>query len=151
MSEESFVYTACPGWGDHEYCALKTVVKDGKIIRTEPADYTGCECKEGFICQKGVMSWRQVYNEKRLTVPPWHSPVTHKQSLARWDGACTGSRCLGCSQAMCPPPQSVSCWMYTSLRSSLACLGSICPSWAISFTYSSLRESAWAWTSSTAS
>lgn len=69
MSEESFVYTACPGWGDHEYCALKTVVKDGKIIRTEPADYTDCECKEGFICQKGVMSWRQVYNEKRLTVP----------------------------------------------------------------------------------
>ncbi len=43
MSEESFVYTACPGWGDHEYCALKTIVKDGKIIRTEPAEYTGAE------------------------------------------------------------------------------------------------------------
>lgn len=69
MSEESFVYTACPGWGDHEYCALKTVVKDGKIVRTEPAEYTGHECKEGHICQKGVMSWRQVYNEKRLTKP----------------------------------------------------------------------------------
>lgn len=27
--------------GDHEYCALKTVVKDGKIVRTEPAEYTG--------------------------------------------------------------------------------------------------------------
>lgn len=25
MSEESFVYTACPGWGDHDYCALKTI------------------------------------------------------------------------------------------------------------------------------
>ena len=28
---ESFVFTACPGWGDHDYCALKTIVKDGKI------------------------------------------------------------------------------------------------------------------------
>ncbi|MEG0418861.1 molybdopterin-containing oxidoreductase family protein [Gordonibacter sp.] len=69
MSEESFVYTACPGWGDHEYCALKTIVKDGKIIRTEPAEYTGAEQNEGFICQKGVCSWRQVYNKERLTVP----------------------------------------------------------------------------------
>lgn len=69
MSEESFVYTACPGWGDHEYCALKTVVKDGKIIRTEPAEYTGAEEGEGFICQKGVCSWRQVYNKDRVTKP----------------------------------------------------------------------------------
>ena len=36
MSEESFVYTCCPGWGDHEYCVLKTIVKDGEIVRTEP-------------------------------------------------------------------------------------------------------------------
>ena len=28
---ESFVYTCCPGWGDHEFCAIKTIVKDGKI------------------------------------------------------------------------------------------------------------------------
>lgn len=69
MSEESFVYTACPGWGDHEYCALKTVVKDGKIIRTEPADYTGAETGEAHICQKGVMACRQPYNKDRLTTP----------------------------------------------------------------------------------
>lgn len=69
MGEESFVYTSCPGWGDHEFCALKTVVKDGKIVRTEPADYTGAEANEGYICQKGVMSCRQPYNEKRLTHP----------------------------------------------------------------------------------
>lgn len=69
MSEESFVYTACPGWGDHEYCALKTIVKDGKIVRTEPADYTGAEEGEAHICQKGVMACRQPYNKKRLTVP----------------------------------------------------------------------------------
>ena len=32
---ESFVYTACPGWGDHDYCALKTIVKDGKIFDSD--------------------------------------------------------------------------------------------------------------------
>lgn len=31
---ESFVSTACAGWGDHDYCAIKTIVKDGKIVRT---------------------------------------------------------------------------------------------------------------------
>lgn len=40
MSEESFVYTACPGWGDHDYCALKTIVKDGKIERMERIVYS---------------------------------------------------------------------------------------------------------------
>ena len=32
-SEEKCVCTACPGWGDHEYCVIKTIVKDGKIDR----------------------------------------------------------------------------------------------------------------------
>ena len=66
---ESFVYTACPGWGDHEYCAIKSVVRDGRLVRTEPVDYTGPEEHEGYICQKGVMSCRQPYNPKRLTHP----------------------------------------------------------------------------------
>ena len=69
MGEESFVYTCCPGWGDHEYCALKTIVKDGEIVRTEKATYTGAEVNEGHICQKGIMACRQPYNEKRLTHP----------------------------------------------------------------------------------
>ena len=69
MSEESYVYTCCPGWGDHEYCAIKTIVKDGKIVRTEKADYTGAEANEGYICQKGIMACRQPYNPKRLTHP----------------------------------------------------------------------------------
>lgn len=68
-AEESYVYTCCPGWGDHEFCAIKTVVKDGKIVRTEKADYTGAEANEGYICQKGIMSCRQPYNEKRLKWP----------------------------------------------------------------------------------
>lgn len=69
MQGESFVYTACPGWGDHEYCAIKTIVRDGRIIRTEKPDYTGPEASEGYICQKGVMSCRQPYNPDRLTHP----------------------------------------------------------------------------------
>ncbi len=70
MSEEKCVYTACPGWGDHEFCALKTIVRDGKIHHTEKCDkYVGIEAQEGFICQKGLTSWRQVYNPERLLKP----------------------------------------------------------------------------------
>ncbi len=69
MSEESFVYTCCPGWGDHEFCAIKTIVKDGKIVRTEAPCYTGAEENEGYICQKGIMACRQPYDPRRLTHP----------------------------------------------------------------------------------
>ena len=69
MSEEKFVYTACPGWGDHEYCAIKTIVKDGKIERTEHIDYTGVEADQGFICQKGITSGRHPYLPGRLLHP----------------------------------------------------------------------------------
>lgn len=66
---ESFVYTACPGWGDHDYCAIKTIVKDGKIVRTEKVDYSDPEKADGHICQKGCLACRQPYDPKRLTVP----------------------------------------------------------------------------------
>ena len=46
----------------HEFCAIKTIVKDGKIVRTEKPSYTGAEANEGYICQKGIMSCRQPYN-----------------------------------------------------------------------------------------
>jgi molybdopterin-containing oxidoreductase family molybdopterin binding subunit len=69
MSEESFVYTACPGWGDHDYCTLKTIVKDGKIVRTEKMDLDGPEACDGHICQKGLLAARQPYNPNRLTHP----------------------------------------------------------------------------------
>ena len=69
MSEEKWVCTACPGWGDHEFCAIKTVVKDGKIVRTEGVPYTGAEAGEGYCCQKGTASWRQVYSPDRLLHP----------------------------------------------------------------------------------
>lgn len=70
MSEESCVYTACPGWGDHDYCAIKTVVKDGKIIRTEKPNYPNKKLAgNAHICQKGLKSCNQPYSEKRLTKP----------------------------------------------------------------------------------
>ena len=68
-SEEKCVCTACPGWGDHEYCVIKTIVKDGKIDHTEKMRYTGVEADEGYICQKGLMSWRQAYDKTRLLHP----------------------------------------------------------------------------------
>ena len=58
MSEESFVYTACPGWGDHDYCALKTIVKDGQIERMERIVYSAPEEPDGHICQKGCLAGR---------------------------------------------------------------------------------------------
>ncbi|MDR1185729.1 MAG: molybdopterin-dependent oxidoreductase [Coriobacteriales bacterium] len=69
MSEESFVYTACPGWGDHDYCAIKTIVKDGRIVRTEKVEYEEPERCDGHICQKGLLSARQPYSPDRLTAP----------------------------------------------------------------------------------
>jgi molybdopterin-containing oxidoreductase family molybdopterin binding subunit len=69
MPEESFVYTACPGWGDHDYCALKTIVKEGRIVRTEKVIYSGPEACEGHICQKGLLAGRQPYNKERLLYP----------------------------------------------------------------------------------
>ncbi|MGI6221073.1 MAG: molybdopterin-containing oxidoreductase family protein [Coriobacteriales bacterium] len=66
---ESFVYTACPGWGDHDYCALKTIVKDGKIVRTERVVYSDPEEPDGHICQKGCLAGRQPYDPNRLTTP----------------------------------------------------------------------------------
>ncbi len=68
-SEETYVYTACPGWGDHDYCALKTIVKEGKIIRTEKAIYSGPEEPDGHICQKGCLAARMPYDPNRLKHP----------------------------------------------------------------------------------
>ncbi len=52
-----------------EYCVIKTIVKDGVIVRTEKADYTGPEADQGFICQKGIASARNPYSPQRLLYP----------------------------------------------------------------------------------
>lgn len=69
MQEESFVYTACPGWGDHDYCAIKTIVKEGEIVRTEKIVYSEPEKDDGHICQKGCLAARMPYDPKRLLYP----------------------------------------------------------------------------------
>lgn len=69
MSEEKFVYTACPGWGDHDFCALKTVVKDGVIDHCEKIEYSEPEKLDGHICQKGCLAHRIVDNPNRVLHP----------------------------------------------------------------------------------
>ena len=94
MSEETFVCTACPGWGDHEYRALKTIVKDGKILRTERLDYAGPESEEGYICQKGVAAARQPYNPDRVQGPMKRVGARGEGKWKRisWDQASTKLR-----------------------------------------------------------
>ena len=101
MSEETFVCTACPGWGDHEYRALKTVVKDGKILRTERLDYAGPESEEGYICQKGVAAARQPYNPDRVQGPMKRVGARGEGKWERmsWDQASTKLRRSSLSSA----------------------------------------------------
>lgn len=68
-SRENFVYTACPGLGDHENCTLKTYVKDGRIIRTEKLVYPPPEGDHAVICQKGLAAGRLPYLPGRLKKP----------------------------------------------------------------------------------
>lgn len=75
-SKENFVYTACPGLGDHENCTLKTYVKDGRIIRTEKLVYPPPEGDHAVICQKGLAAGRLPYLPGRLKKPPQPSSVT---------------------------------------------------------------------------
>lgn len=67
--EEKFVYTACMGAGCHEQCFLKTIVKDGKVVRTERADLGPPEGYRFGICQKGIEYARFPYLPARLLHP----------------------------------------------------------------------------------
>lgn len=69
MSGEKFVYTRCPAGEYCGSCMLKTIVKDGKIIRTERVVYTGPEADQGFISQKGIAACRYPYLPGRLLHP----------------------------------------------------------------------------------
>lgn len=66
---EKILYTACPGLGDHENCTLKTIVRDGKIWRTEKLVYPPPEGDHAVICQKGLAFKRLVYSPLRLKYP----------------------------------------------------------------------------------
>ena len=109
---ESFVYTACPGWGDHDYCALKTIVKDGKIVRMEPIDYTGPEAGLGHICQKGCLTGRQPYDPKRLKKPLKRAGERGegKWEEISWDQALDEIGAKLCELRDAYGPQSVAIW-----------------------------------------
>jgi len=67
--EEKFVYTACMGTGCHERCFLKTIVEDGKIVRTERAELGSPEGARYGICQKGIEYAKFPYLPTRLLHP----------------------------------------------------------------------------------
>ena len=67
---EDFVYTACQGGGCHGLCTLKTIIADGKIIRTEQmGTLPEPEGDRSGICQKGIMAYRLVNNPNRILYP----------------------------------------------------------------------------------
>lgn len=68
-AEEKFVYTACMGTGCHEHCTLKTIVKDGRIVRTEQSVLGPPEGLRYGICQKGIEYAKFPYLPARLLRP----------------------------------------------------------------------------------
>ena len=57
MSEGNYVLTGCMGSGCHEYCILKTLVKDNGIDRVERMVLEGTPEEDRYsICQKGFAS-----------------------------------------------------------------------------------------------
>ena len=112
MSEESFVYTACPGWGDHDYCAIKTIVKDGRIVRTEKVEYSDPEKPDGHICQKGCLAGRQPYDPKRLTTPLKRAGERGegKWEEISWDQALDEIAAKLCELREAYGPESVCMW-----------------------------------------
>ncbi|MGV8084380.1 MAG: molybdopterin-dependent oxidoreductase [Coriobacteriia bacterium] len=72
MTEDRFAYTVCMGAGCHEKCIIKTVVEDGKIVRTERAfkgDPTIDYILNDGICQKGIEYAKFPYMKERLLYP----------------------------------------------------------------------------------
>lgn len=69
MDNEKFVFTSCIGSGCHEYCTLKTFVKDGRITRTEKTILPGPEEDRFECCQKGMDYGRFQDSPHRLRYP----------------------------------------------------------------------------------
>lgn len=69
MAEERFTYNTCMGGGCHEFCCLKTITRDGKIVRTEKAILTGPESDRFECCQKGMEYARFADHPDRLCYP----------------------------------------------------------------------------------
>jgi molybdopterin-containing oxidoreductase family molybdopterin binding subunit len=81
-STQKMVYTACPGWGCHDYCVLSTFVnEDGVIDHIEPfvvperiansekQPVYGSLAHRSGICAKGAASAKFPYIKERLRYP----------------------------------------------------------------------------------
>ncbi len=89
MSEESYTYTECMGSACHEFCFLKTYVKDSKVVRTEKAVLTGPESDRFECCQKGIDYARFAEHPERLLYPLKRTGKRGEGLFARitWDQA----------------------------------------------------------------
>ena len=66
MSQKT-VLTTCPGSGCHAGCIHKTLVEDGKIVKSEPLTYP--DGTKGDICIKGTTGVDFPYHPDRLKYP----------------------------------------------------------------------------------
>ena len=80
-----FVTTTCPYCGGG--CSFNLVVKDGKIIDTQPSQRS--PVNQGKMCPKGVFGFEFITSPDRLTTPLVKDKATGKQRPATWDEALT--------------------------------------------------------------
>lgn len=82
MSEEKRTFNACPTGTYCGACPLTTIVRDGKVVRTERTRFTGTEKDLGFICQKGIAAARYPYLPDRILHP---LKRTGKRGEGKWE------------------------------------------------------------------
>lgn len=66
--KERVVHTVCPLGGDHTYCILKVLVKEGKIYKVESSDLPQW-ADDKCVCARGLSSYRLAYHPDRLKYP----------------------------------------------------------------------------------
>ena len=83
IMDVKFVTTTCPYCGGG--CSFNLVVKDGKIIDTQPSQRS--PVNQGKMCPKGVFGFEFITSPDRLTTPLVKDKATGKQRPATWDEA----------------------------------------------------------------
>ena len=69
MAEVKITYNPCQGTMCHEACILTTIVKDGRILRTERMVHPKTGESMGEICQRGIECTKLPYLESRIKFP----------------------------------------------------------------------------------
>ncbi len=67
VSEERVIRTACPAHCGAGACGILAHVRDGKVVKLEPADFPEPRLKR--ICPKGLLATQQTYHPDRLQSP----------------------------------------------------------------------------------